>query len=165
MINFWFLEIIYFFSWHIDLFSALNACQTLGIRLFVSWLIYQCFFIYILRFFWCLAWCATLCFVNGFRPRAAANDMVVIVCQCANVRFPISMWSWTFDEGEIVSGRQNAVICHQLNELLSRHPLGFHWQYYIHNRRSFFGGAIAMISTWFSTLFKRALVKIRPPMR
>ena len=86
-------------------------------------------------FFWWLAWCATLCFVNGFRPRVAANDMVVIVCQCDNVWFPISMWSWTFDEGGILSGRQSAVICHQLNELLSRHPLGFQWQYYIH--RSF----------------------------
>lgn len=36
-------------------------------------------------FFLWLAWCATLCFVNSFRPRVAANDMVVIVCQCDNV--------------------------------------------------------------------------------
>ncbi len=92
-------------------------------------------FIYILCFFWWLAWCATLCFVNGFRPRVAANDMVVIVCQCDNVWFPISMWSWTFDEGGILSGRQSAVICHQLNELLS--SLGFRWRCYFH--RPFFG--------------------------
>lgn len=110
----------------------LDPSQTISIRLFVSWLIYQCLFIYILCFFWWLAWCATLCFVNGFMPRVAANDMVVIVCQCDNVWFPISMWSWTFDEGGILSGRQSAVICHQLNELLSRHPLCFQWQYYIH---------------------------------
>lgn len=121
----------YLFSWHTGLLSAFYPCQTPRIRLFVSWLIYRCLFIYILCFFWCLAWCATLCFVNGFRPRAAVNDMVVIVCQCDNVRVPISMWSWTFDEGGIVSGRQSVVICHQLNELLSRHPLVFHWQYYI----------------------------------
>lgn len=99
MRNVWFLEIIYLFSWHTGLLSAFYPCQTPSIRLFVSWLIYRCLFIYILCFFWCLAWCATLCFVNGFRPRAAVNDMVVIVCQCDNVRFPISMWSWTFDEG------------------------------------------------------------------
>lgn len=89
-------------------------------------------FIYILCSFWWLAWCATLYFVNGSRPRVAANDMVVIVCQCDNVWFPISMWSWTFDEGGILSGRQSAVICHQLNELLTRHPLSFQWQYHIH---------------------------------
>lgn len=96
----------------------------MSIRLLVSWLIPQSIFIYILCFFSWLAWCATLCFANGSRPRVAANDMVVIVCQCDNVWFPISMWSWTFDEGGILSGRQSAVICHQLNELLSRHPLG-----------------------------------------
>lgn len=102
----------------------------------MSWLIYQRLFIYILCFFWWLAWCATLCFVNGFRPRVATNDMVVIVCQCDNVWFPISMWSWTFDEGGILSGRQSAVICHQLNELLSR--LGFRWRCYIHRSCVFF---------------------------
>lgn len=93
----------------------LDPSQTISIRLFVSWSIYQCLLLSILCFFWWLAWCATLCFVNGSRPRVAANDMVVIVCQCDNVWFPISMWSWTFDEGGILSGRQSAVICHQLN--------------------------------------------------
>lgn len=47
-----------------------------------------------------------------------------------------------------MSGRQSAVICHQLNELLSRHPLGFGCHYHTH--RSFFSfWAIAMISTIF----------------
>lgn len=128
----------------------LDPSQTTSIRLFVSWLIYQCLFIYILCFFWWLAWCATLCFVNGFMPRVAANDTVVIVCQCDNVWFPISMWSWTFDEGGILSGRQSAVICQWLNELLSRHPLSFQWQYHIH--RSPFGLA-AIIS---SALYEKA---------
>lgn len=30
------------------------------------------------------------CFANDFRPWLAANDVVVIVCQCDNVPFPIS---------------------------------------------------------------------------
>lgn len=88
------------------------------------------------------------CCVNAYRPWVAANDVVVIVCQCDNVPFPISSWSWTCDEGGIMSGRQSAVICHRLNELLPRHPFGLRWRYCLCHRRSAFWAAVVRDSTF-----------------